>query len=107
MLYDDEALESSTYVPSYQLRISNVQVYSNSSYTYAEGTVTNNSDATVTFLKIKGAFVNSLGTVIDTDWTYAVGGEGLAPGESCKWKISVDRDYSIDDCEISILDYDY
>ena len=107
LLYDEDAVSNSKYVPSYQLKISNVQVYTKSSYTYAEGTVTNNSDTTVTFLEIKGSFKNSSGTVVDTDWTYAVGSEGLAPGESCKWKLSVEKDYSIDDCEISIIDYDY
>lgn len=107
LLYDDEAVSNSNYVPSYQLKISNVTVYTNRNYTYAEGTVTNNSDSTVSFVEVKGAFKNSAGTVIDTDWTYAVGSEGLAPGESCKWKLSVEKDYSIEDCDVSILDYDY
>jgi len=31
----------------------------------------------------------------------------LAPGETCKWKLSVDKDSTIKDCEISILDFDY
>ena len=45
------------------------------------------------------------GKVIDTDWTYAVGSEGLGPGESCKWKMSVEKDLSIKDCDVSIMDY--
>lgn len=107
LLYDDDATSNSTYVPSYKLRISNVKVYSSSGYTYAEGTITNNSDTTVSYVKIKGSFENSYGTTVDTDWTYAVGSEGLAPGETCKWKLSVDKDSTIKDCEISILDFDY
>jgi len=107
LLYDDDASSSNDYVYSSQLKISNVRVYSSSNYTYAEGTITNTSDTTVSFVEIKGAFENSYGTVVDTDWTYAVGSEGLAPGESCKWKLSVDKDYSIVDCSISILDFDY
>ena len=107
LLYDDDAVSNTKYVPSYQLKISNVQVYTKGNYTYAEGTVTNNSDTTVTFLEIKGSFKTSSGSVVDTDWTYAVGSEGLAPGESCKWKLSVEKDYSIKDCDISILDYNY
>ena len=107
LLYDDDAVSNSKYVPSYQLKISNVQVYTQGNYTYAEGTVTNNSDTTVTFLKIKGSFETGSGAVVDTDWTYAVGSEGLAPGETCKWKMSVTKDYDIDDCDISIIDYDY
>lgn len=107
LLYDDDAFSASNYVASYELKISNVKLSSGNLYTYAEGTLTNNGDSTVTFVKIKGSFKNSLGQVVDTDWTYAVGGEGLAPGESTKWKLSVDKDYSIKDCEVSILDYDY
>ena len=107
LVYDDDATSNSTYVPSYKLKISKVKVYSGSSYTYAEGTITNNSDTTVSYVKIKGSFENRYGTVVDTDWTYAVGSEGLAPGETCKWKLSVSKDSTIKDCEISILDYDY
>lgn len=108
LLYDDDASSLNTpQVYSYELKISNVTLSSNSSYTIAEGTITNNSDQTVSFVKIKGSFENSSGTVVDTDWTYAVGSEGLAPGESCTWRMSVKKDYSIKDCTISILDFDY
>ena len=107
LIYDDDASSSSNYVPSYQLKISDVSVYTSRNYTYAEGTFKNNSDSTVSYVRIKGSFKTHSGTVVDTDWTYAVGSEGLAPGESCKWKLSVEKDYSIEDCDISILDYDY
>lgn len=89
------------------LRISGVKLSSNSSYTIVEGKITNNSDQTVSYVKIKGAFKNSSGTVIDTDWTYAVGTEGLAPGESCTWRMSVTKDYSIKDCTVTVIDFDY
>lgn len=82
-------------------------VNSNSSYTYAEGTITNKSDRTVKYVEIKGSFVNRSGAVVDTDWTYAVGSEGLAPGESSKWRMSVKKDSSIKSCTVSLLDYDY
>lgn len=109
LLYDDDA-DTYTYtnrVYSYELRISNITLSSNSSYTIAEGTITNNSDQTVSFVEIKGSFKSSYGTVVDTDWAYAVGSEGLAPGESCKWRMSVSKDSSIKDCTVTILDFDY
>lgn len=108
LLYDEDA--NKTYAPSvysYQLKISNVTLSTSYGYTYAEGTLTNNSDSTVTFVKIKGSFKNYSGTVVDTDWTYAVGSDGLAPGESCKWKMSVTKDSSIKSCDVTILDFDY
>lgn len=107
LLYDDDADTYTNRVYSYELRISNVTLSSNSSYTIAEGTITNNSDQTVSYVKIKGSFETSYGTVVDTDWTYAVGSEGLAPGESCKWRMSVSKDSSIKDCTVTILDFDY
>lgn len=107
LIYDDDAEENTSYVPSYQLKISNVKLSSNSSYTIAEGTITNNSDETVSYVKIKGSFETSSGTVVDTDWTYAVGSEGLEPGESCKWRMSVSKDWSISTCSVTILDFDY
>ena len=107
LIYDDDAEENTSYVPSYQLKISNVKLSSNSSYTIAEGTITNNSDETVSYVKIKGSFKTSSGTVVDTDWTYAVGSEGLEPGESCKWRMSVSKDWSISTCSVTILDFDY
>lgn len=106
-IYDDDANKNTTYVPSYQLRISNISLSSNSSYTIAEGTITNNSDETVSYVKIKGSFETSSGKVVDTDWTYAVGSEGLEPGESCKWRMSVSKDGSIKSCTVTILDFDY
>ena len=105
-LYDDEAQEEENKTYSWELRISDVRVYSEYSFTYAEGTLTNNSDSTVKYVKIKGAFKSGSGNVIDTDWTYAVGGEGLAPGESCKWKMSVTKDLSIKSCDVTILEDD-
>lgn len=86
------------------LKFSNIQVKSNSSYTVCTGTVTNKGSKTYEFVKIKGAFQNSSGTTLDTDWTYAIGSEGLAPGESTTFYMSVDKNYSISKCSISIFD---
>ena len=55
---------------------------------------------------MKGAFKDSSGNVLDTDSTYVVGSEGLAPGESSSFRLSVDKDSKITDCSVSILDFD-
>lgn len=52
---------------------------------YVEGTITNNSEETISFVKVKISLYDSNDKVIDTTWTYAVGAEGVSPGESSKW----------------------
>lgn len=103
----------SSHTPSYTyenastvLKFSNIRVTHNSSYTVCTGTVTNNGSKTYKFVEIKGSFENYSGTVVDTDWTYAVGNEGLAPGESATFRMSIPKDSSVRDCSISIIDYD-
>lgn len=78
----------------------------NSSYTIAEGTMRNNGFDTYEFVKVKGAFITNTGEVVDTDWTYAVGEEGLEPGETTSFRMSVDKDYDITDCRVTIIDFD-
>ena len=104
--YDLEDDDSTSGAYSWELKISDVKVYSEYSFTFAEGSLTNNSSSTLKYVKLKGSFKSRLGTVIDTDWTYVVGSEGLAPGETCKWKMSVAKDYDITDCDVTILDND-
>lgn len=106
LLYDKKANEITNSILSSDLKISNVRLSSNSSYTIAEGTITNNGSKTVEYVKIKGSFENRTKSVVDTDWTYAVGSEGLKPGESTKWRMSVKKDTSISNCTVTILDFD-
>ena len=94
------------------LSFSNVKISQNSSsnYTICTGTVTNNTSRTFKFLQLKGSFTDSiieghLGTVIDIDWTYVVGSEGLGPHESSTFRLSVPKDYRIQNCVLSIIDY--
>ena len=104
--YDEDEADNTSYVAS-QLRISDIKLNTyGSSYIRATGTITNNSSYTVKYVKIKGSFESSLGDVVDTAWTYAVDSAGLAPGETCKWEMSVKKDYKISNCSVSILDLD-
>lgn len=103
----ESSKQSNSYESVYSaLDFSNIQISSNSSYTICTGTVTNNGNKTYKFVQIKGSFKDSSGTVLDTDSTYAVGSEGLAPGESKTFRMSVDKNYSIESCSVSIYDYD-
>ena len=103
---DNEENDGASYIAS-QLRISDIKLNTyGSSYIKATGTITNNSSHTVRFVKIKGSFETSSGAVVDTAWTYAVDSAGLEPGETCKWEMSVKKDYQIANCSVSILDLD-
>ena len=87
------------------LTFSDIEIDHNSSYTVATGTVTNTGSHTYSFVQVRGAFEDRSGTVVDTDWTYAVGSEGLRSGESTQFRLSVDRNFDITDCTVSIIDY--
>ena len=67
-----------------KLEISDLHGFSNDK---AQGTLTNNSDTTVYFVQVKFKFVTRSEEVVDTESTYAVGSEGLAPGESCVFNV--------------------
>lgn len=54
---------------------------------YVEGTTTNNSETAVEFVRVKISLYDKNDKVIDTAWTYAVGAEGLEPGETTKWMV--------------------
>lgn len=105
-LTNDEDSPLNTYSASVDLKLSNLRLTSNSSYTKVTGTITNKGSHTYKYVKVKGAFEDYSGSVIDTDWTYAVGSEGLSPGESKTFTMSVTKDYRIKDCTVTIIDYD-
>lgn len=97
---------ASSYESAYSvLKFSNISVSSNSSYTVCTGTLKNTGKKTYDFVEVKGAFEDAAGNVVDTDWTYAVGSEGLAPGESTTFRMSVPKNHTIRSCSVSILDY--
>lgn len=96
---------ANNYLDTSYLTISDVSVTSNSSYTICSGTITVKSYSPYKYhyIKVKGAFKTSYGTTVDTDWTYAIGSEWLEPGESSKFRLSVNKDYTIKDCSVSIM----
>lgn len=88
------------------LDICDLEWDNNSSYNVCVGKVKNTGKRTYYFVTVKGSFKDSYGNVLDTDSTYAVGSEGLAPGESSSFRLSVKKDYKITDCTVSLLDFD-
>lgn len=92
------------------LKLTNINLNKGKSYSnyyYASGSLTNYSSKTVKYVKVKVLFKNSYGKTIDTDWTYAVGSEGLAPYETIKWECSVKKDYNITNVSAEVVDFNY
>lgn len=87
------------------LKITVDRVTSNSSYSICTGSVKNTGKKTYKYVEVKGAFKDSQGNVVDTDWTYAVGSEGLEPGESSTFRLSVPKQYKISSCTVTLKDY--
>lgn len=50
-----------------------------------KGTVTNNSDTTVYYVKVKITCLRTSGDTVDSYATYACSSEGLDPGDSCEF----------------------
>lgn len=75
-----------------------------SKYAICTGQVKNTGEKTYYFIRVECAFEDKDGNVLDTDWTYAVGTEGLKPGEAIEFKLSVTKDYNIKSGTVSILD---
>ncbi|MDO4749115.1 MAG: FxLYD domain-containing protein, partial [Eubacteriales bacterium] len=97
---------SSSYESGYSvLDITIDSVTNNSSYTVCTGSVKNNGTKTYKYIEVKGSFKDSGGDVVDTDWTYAAGSEGLSPGESSTFRLSVPKNSRIDSCSVSILGF--
>jgi hypothetical protein len=56
--------------------------YRDGDYFRTKGTVRNRGTTTLNYIKVGATFYDKDNQVVDTDWTYAVSGEGLAPGEA-------------------------
>ena len=102
--YSSNSLSSSK--SKFDLRITNIDIDTNSAATYCTGTITNNGNSTFKFVKVKGSFKDNSGNTIETGDSYAVGSEGLSPGESTSFRISCSRNTRVKDCDVTIYDYD-
>jgi len=59
------------------------------------------------YVKVKGSFKNREGEVVQTGDTYAVGSEGLSPGESTNFLLYAStRNHEATSCSVTIYDCD-
>jgi hypothetical protein len=74
-------------------------------YMYAKGYVKNNSDQFLSFIEVKADFIDSSGNIVDTNYTYAVGSEGLSPNSRKSFDIMTPNNDSVTQCQYYIVDY--
>ena len=101
----EDSVESSAWL---YLSLSDIEIKNNGDTSkVAEGRITNNGEYGYKFVKITVDFLDEDGKTIESEWTYAVGGEGLEPGESKSWSVHTEYNTdivkaraSVDDCKV-------
>ncbi len=63
------------------------------SYMYCKGKVRNLGTSSVKFVKVQVEWLDKSGNILDTDFTYAVGGEELAPGAAKSFSMMTPADH--------------
>ena len=103
--YDSGTSKADKYETMYSaLSFSELKLTSNSGYSILTGKITNNGKKNYKYIKVKGLFKDESGTVLDTDWTYGIGAEGLAPGESTSFRLSVEADWQIQKANVELFE---
>jgi len=70
-----------------------VEGYVDGDYMYLKGKVRNSGPAEVDFVRVEVEWLDATGTVLDTDSTFAVSGQGLAPGGAKSFQIMTPADH--------------
>ncbi len=74
------------------IKFEDVKISNRGNYMYCEGKVRNTGSMTYEYIKVKVEWLDKSGTILDTDYTYAVSGEGLSPNEAKSFSIMTRSD---------------
>lgn len=88
------------------LKIEDEELIFKGDYMYFSGYVKNTGDKNYSYIKVKATYYDEKNNVIDTDWTYAVSSEGLAPNDRKSFEIITRYNKKITQGSLSILDYE-
>ena len=102
---NDSVPTNSTSTYSEPLILEETSCEKDNGYIYAKGYVKNNSNQTLSFIKVQANFNDVSGNVVDTNYTYAVGSEGLAPNSRKSYDIMAPDQSNITNCKYNIVDY--
>ncbi len=74
-------------------------------YIYVTGSLKNNGTRTVSFVKVKAIYYDANMTPLNTDWTYAVGVEGLSPGETTQFELMTKFTGDLEKYKLEVIDW--
>jgi len=87
------------------LEIKNLKLYHERNYAYVTGSVKNTGRKRYEYVRVRAVLKDASGSIIDTDWTYAVGSEGLRPNEEKKFEMMIrDEDREIESVSVSLME---
>jgi hypothetical protein len=81
--------------PAQSISISEVKGFIDGDYMYLKGKITNYGTETFRYVKVGVNWYDNNGRMLDTDYTYAVGAEGLAPKATKSFEIMTKADNSM------------
>lgn len=88
-----------------EITISNKDISKKGDKYVISGSITNNLNYKVCFVKLKVSLLDSSGNCIDTESTYGCGDEGFEPGESTKFDCYIDYDSNAEGFQVEVYDY--
>ena len=81
--YSSYEVTTTEYKPS--LSITAKEAYQDGDYAYCNATISNTGNTTYSYVKVKVTYYDESYTILTTDWTYAVGSEGIEAGENIQF----------------------
>lgn len=89
-----------------QMTNNDYKIVKNNGYYYCRGTVHNVSNTTHYYVKVKVTYYDKEKEVLTTDWTYAVGSEGINGGENQQFEIMTKVSGHVGATKCEILEWD-
>jgi len=88
------------------IQIIESEAYRDGDYMYCSGTVSNISSNNHSYVKVRITYYDDNGSVLTTDWSYAVSSEGIRAGENQQFEIMTKVDGNAPKYILEVQDYD-
>ena len=87
------------------LQITEKSTYKENGYWYCVGTLSNVSNKTYCYVKIKVTYYDENMDILTTDWTYAVDSVGIDSGENKQFEIMTKVTGNVEKYKVEVIDY--